>query len=146
MRKEQRKRTKQRHPWNPTTPAERRQRSEHQTNKTTPNTYLHPSISNIIAATAAIFVVIAIAIAIGIGRRTQATGNNCLEANLEVRFPLIVFHRCGRRTQATRNNCLGANLEVQFPLIVFHRCGGNAYKEKKANAFLLFEIGMPRVS
>ena len=111
-------RTKQGHPRNPTTPAEQRQRSEHQTSKTATNTYLHPSISNIIAATAAIFVVIAIAIAIGIGRRTQATGNNCLEANVE----------------------------VQFPLIVFHCCGGNAYKEKKANAVLLFEIGTPRVS
>ena len=97
-------RTKQGHPRNPTTPAEQRQRSEHQTSKTATNTYLHPSISNIIAATAAIFVVIAIAIAIGIGRRTQATGNNCLEAKLEVRFPLIVFHRCGRHTQATGNN------------------------------------------
>ena len=89
-------------PTAPTKPNEtcstQRQRSGHQTNKTVPTTYPHAAISNVIAATAAIFVVIAIAIAIGIGRRTQATGNNCLEANLEVRFPLIVFHRCGRRT------------------------------------------------
>jgi len=61
-------------PTAPTKPNEtcstQRQRSGHQTNKTVPTTYPQAAISNVIAATAAIFVVIA---AIAIGRQVIIT-------------------------------------------------------------------------
>ena len=76
-------------PTAPTKPNEtcstQRQRSGHQTNKTVPTTYPHAAISNVIAATAAIFVVIA---AIAIGRQVIIT--IAWRLFIRVRFPLIV--------------------------------------------------------